>query len=738
MEQKKSQKPALKKSKIYFLSNYPPKECGIATFTQDLSIAMDKRFNPKLKSKVIALNEETDLYNYGSKVMMQIDKDNIDDYIDKAEKINKNPEIKLISIQHEFGLFGGEHGSYLIPFLEKIKKPVVITFHSVLPNPDKKRKRTVKSLAEKSSALIVMAKKAVSILSNDYDIKKEKIHVVRHGIPDISFQSSEKYKKKLGLQGRKVITTFGLLSRGKGIEYMIRAVKDLSEKYPGILYLVIGETHPVVRRKEGEKYRNELLKEVKKLGLKNNVKFYNKYVDLRTILDYLLASDIYVCTNLEKNQVVSGTLSYAVGCGKAVVSTPIMYSEEILSGEKGLLTEFKQPSSYVKSIDKIFSNPELKKRLERNAYSFGRKMIWSNVASRYLNIFNKAVKLREETTKKFPKIKLTHLKNLTDNFGVIQFANHSYPDKKSGYTVDDNSRALIVSTLYNNLFNSHFKLPRIYLNFLKQSQRENGNFKNNHENENEVHDAYSEDAFGRAIWSLGFALNKSRDLELQEKAKELFDNSFNYFDSLQFLRAKSFSVIGLCHYYQKYNDNTALFKARELAESLVKAYEKSTDGEWRWFEKKLTYSNSKLPEALFLVYNLTKNEKYLTIAEETLDFLTKTHFKKNKLIPVGQNGWFNKHGERALFDQQPVEASSMVQTYLTAYKITGKKKYYDKAILSFNWFLGRNHLGQMVYNENNGGCYDGVSHESVNLNQGAESTICYLIARLFLEEIEKK
>lgn len=728
-----------KDSKICFLSNFPPKECGIATFTQDLITSLNKRFNPKVKSRVIALNEESSMYNYDNKVVMQMNRDYLEDYINIAKRINRSEKIKLVCIQHEFGIFGGEYGSYIIPFLETVNKPVVVTFHSVLPGPNNLRKNVVKFIGDKSAGVVVMADSAVDILHKDYGINRNKIHVIRHGIPDTSFKPSRPFKKKLRLENKIILSTFGLLSRGKGIEHMIKSLPYLVKKYPNILYVVIGETHPVIRKREGEEYRNYLIDLVKKLGLQENVKFYNKYLDVNEIIEYLLATDIYVCTNLEKNQIVSGTLSYALGCGKAVVSTPNIYAEEVLSNERGLLAEFQDPKSFAIQIEKLLSDPQLKKKIEQNAYSFGRSMIWQNVASGYLHLFNKIVKLREETTEKYPTIKLNHLKNLTDDMGCIQFSKISTPDSSSGYTVDDNSRALIVSTMHDRIYNSEIskELSKIYLNFLEHVQDETGKF-NDMEYENKNLIPTSEDAIGRTLWALGHLINNSNNNELIEKAKKMFNKSYSLINKESPLRTKAFSLIGLYHYYKKYNEEQILSKINELVDSLILAYKKEATDEWNWFESHLTYSNSKIPEAFFLIYNLTKNKEYLDIAEKSLGFLTNLVFFKDELSPIGQNGWYNRKGTRSFFDQQPIDASSMVQTYLVAYSITKNKKYYNNGVLAFNWFLGKNHLKQMIYNEVTGGCHDGLSKNSINLNQGAESTIEYLISRLMLEEIKKE
>ncbi len=727
--------------KTCFLSNFPPKECGIATFTKNLSSAMDKRFNPKLKSKVIAINEEGNFYNYNKKVILEIGKNDIETYIDIAKKVNEAENIKIVCVQHEFGIFGGEFGNYLIPFLESVEKPVVVTFHSVLPKPDEKRKRVVNAIAKRASAIIVMAKTAIKILNKDYGIEKNKIYVVPHGIPNVPYcHDNELIKKQLKLDGKIVLSTFGLLSRGKGVEFAIKSLPPLVKKYPNLLYLIIGETHPAVRKLEGEKYRDELINLVKKLRLQDNVKFYNKYLSYDEIIKYVMASDIYICTNLEKNQITSGTLAEAMGYGgKAIVSTPSIYAKEVLAEKRGIvIEETHEPKHFTEALDILISNPEKRKEMAKLAYSYSRQMTWTNVALKYLNIFNKIVKLREEITEKFPKIKLNHLMNMTDRYGLIQFCKHSTPDKTSGYTLDDNARALIFSILHNKLFNEKntaeisSNLAKTYLKFIEISQESDGNFKNHHKNEEELINPNSEDSFGRAIWALGYTINNSQDMN--EKAKDILNKSIGYIKNISSPRAKAFVIIGLCNYCKTAPDPEILSIIKNLADNLIKLYEEISSDKWHWFEPYLTYSNSKLPESLFYAYEILKDEKYLDIAEKTLDFLSSLIFINGELSPIGQNGWYKRNGERAFFDQQPLDASSMTLVCLKAFNITKNKEYYNKAVLAFNWFLGKNHLKQMMYDDSTGGCYDGLGKHSVNLNQGAESTVSYLLARIFLEE----
>lgn len=731
-----------KNPKICFLSNYPPKECGISIFTENLTNSMNRAFNPKLRSRVIALDDKENHRRYNNKVIYQITRDSAQEYRKIAEEINNNPDMRLVCIQHEFGLFGGDYGSDILYFLDALEKPVAVTFHSVLPRPDEERRRIVRQIAAKSSAIIVMAESATDILSKEYGIERSKIYLIHHGTPNVRFSSSEPYKKKLGLSGRTVIFTFGLLSRGKGIEYMIMALPPLVKKYPDLLYFVSGETHPNIRLQEGESYRNELIALVKKLGLQNHVKFQDAYVPTKELADpYIMACDIYAFTNLEKEQITSGTLAYAVSCGRPVVATPVLYAQELLRDNRGIVVKRpRDPEEFTKALDKLLADIELRKDMAEAAYAFGRQMIWPNVARRHLSVFNRVVKLREEITKKYPMIKLTHLNTLTDRFACIQFARGTVPEKSSGYTVDDNSRAMMIAVLHHKLFgtSSSLALSKKYLKFLQYAQKEDGTFNNLFDIKKRPFGNYSEDAFGRALWSLGYSINNSQNRKFVGRAEDLFDNAFSNSFSLESPRAQAFSILGLKDHYEKYGRKRDVDALKILADSLVKRYKKNSSEDWKWFEDYLTYDNAKLPEALFSAYDATKNETYLDIAEDTLHFLSDIVFIGDELYPIGQNGWYNKDGKRAFFDQQPIDASAMVHTYLAAYNSTGDKHYYEKAVLAFNWFLGKNHLKQMVYNESTGGCHDGLGKHSVNLNQGAESTISYLLPRLLLEELKKK
>ncbi len=717
------------------MATYPPRECGIATFTKDLMTAMDKKFSPFIKSKILVINNNNDIdYENIEDVLFDIADNDISAYIKAAKKVNEIDAIKLINIQHEFGIFGGEYGNYLIKFLEIVKKPVVISFHTVIPNPEDKLKKIVRELAKKSSYLVVMTNKGIDILRKDYDIKRE-IIVIPHGTPTVSFDESIKEKTVMGIDDKIVLSSFGLINSGKGCEYVIESLTEVVKKYPNILYLIIGETHPEVRKKEGEKYRNFLEEKVKTFNLEKNVKFYNRYMTLEEIVKFLLATDIYISSNLDPDQIVSGTLAYAIACGRAIISTPFIYAKDIITPERGLLVKFRDPNSYTNALIKILSNPLLKEEMERNNYSFSRCMIWPNVAISYYNVFKRVIPDLEKCEMSYPEIKFDHIMNLTDDFGILQFANYAKPDKLSGYTLDDNARALLACTLYYKLFkdNTKLKLMKIYLNFIKYVHKNENklyNFVNYNKIVNLEH--WSEDAHGRAMMALGYLIaTKNIPMELRVEAELIFEDAKKAVDKIRSPRAISFILIGL--YFYNVIKNSEVIRIRKLGDYLAQLYKDCNTEKWNWFENYLTYSNSKLPEALFFCYKITKDDKYLIIAKESLDFLISISFKDGKFAPIGQNGWYHKNGYNASHDQQPVDAASMVQTLSVAYDTTKDNRYMKLAIDTFNWFFGKNSLNQEVYNNLTGGCHDGIGEHSLNMNQGAESSISYLLARLSLQ-----
>lgn len=734
-----------KSPSILFLSSFPPRECGIATFTQRLTNAFDKEFNPEIKSRIMAINDsDTSIYNYSRKVILQICEGEIEDYLNRANEINQTPSIKLVNVQHEFGLFGGEQGEYLIPFLELLKKPCVVTMHTILPHPDDKMKKVTRIISEKADAIVVMNNTAKNILHETYGVQKNKIHMIPHGVFHVPFPSKSKAKKKLNLEDKFVISTFGMISRDKGIEYAIEALPEVVAQHPNVLYLIIGATHPLVLQQDGEKYRNKLIKLVEKLQLEEYVKFYNRYLEEWEITEFLKATDIYVYPMLSKEQASSGSLSDAMSCGCPTIATASQYAQSVVNRERGILVKFRNSKDIKNALLEMIADKKMRKEMSKNTYFFTRAMTWQNVALSYFNLFNNFAKIVPKRKDKMPSIDIRYIKNLSDKFGIIQFANHTKPDHHSGYCLDDNARALIGFTeLYNKKRNNKIlEQINLYLNFIKFTQKSNGKFHNFVSyKRNFIDQTESEDSFGRAIWSLGHLVSLDYIPEdLRTQAESILQPALTWANELESLRAISFAIIGLCHLSEKNNREEIKNIINKLSAKLITAYgnqqiENNGDN-WQWFENCLTYSNYKLPEALFRAYKVTENANYLAIAKKTIDFISGVTFeKKDYFMPIGQDGWYFRGGKRAYFDQQPEDAASAVEGLAMAYRITGEKKYCDYAKTSFEWFLGKNHLNQMVYDEATGGCYDGLGRFSLNFNQGAESTLSYFLARLAIESI---
>jgi len=732
---------------ILYMSSFPPRECGIATFTQDLTNSIDKEFNPEIKSKILAINENgTSIYNYPRKVIKQLGENDMEDYINRANEINKSPDIKLVNIQHEYGLFGGEWGDYLLPFMELLNKPVIVTMHTVLPRPSEKLKKITKVVTEKAHAVVVMTKTSARMLEKTYGVKSSKINIIPHGVHHIPFPSKARAKRKLNLNGYTVLSTFGMLNRDKGIEYAIEALPDIVAEHPDVLYLVIGATHPNIRKHEGEVYRNKLKRIVKRHKLEDNVKFYDKYLDLSELIDYLKATDIYISPTLNPKQAVSGTISYALSCACPVVATANQYAKDVIGHERGMLTRFENSDDIQKALEELLADKRARKEMGKNAYFYSRHMTWQNVALNYFTLFNKFAKIVPRRREKFPPVKLDYLKNLTDDFGMIQFANHTKPDIYSGYCLDDNARALIGCVRYYEKKRRKPTLNLIekYLDFIQFTQKQDGKFHNFVSHNRVFNDrTESEDSFGRAVWALAVTISSYELPEhIEKQARRMFKKTIKHVSDLHSLRAIAFTIVGLSLVTERDNDEELTRLVQGLADKLVNTYRQQTDNsrtkDWLWFENCFTYSNYKLPEALFRAYSLTEDRKYLQIATESLKFLIEVTFEnKDYFSPIGQDGWYFRNGKRAYFDQQPEDTASAVEGLALAYRITRREMFRQKAELAFQWFLGKNHLNQMVYDEATGGCYDGLGKYSLNFNQGAESTVSYFQARLVIESIYK-
>jgi len=743
--------------KIIYLSTFPPRECGIATFTADLTAAMDELLEPAIESRVVAVNiDDISRYHYPRKVVFQIDQYSRQEYVETAKKINRMDDVKLVNIQHEFGIFGGKYGAHILSFLDVLKKPSIVAFHSVLPSPDKEIKAIVRSITEKASGVVAMTNLSREILIREYGIDEEKISVIPHGIHSIPYSSSAKPKSALGFSKKINLLTFGLLNRGKGLEYVIEALPEVAKAYPDLIYIILGVTHPNVLKEEGESYRNFLIQTVHDLKLSSHVNFYNEYVSVDKLLNFLRAADIYISTSLNPNQAVSGTLSYALGSGRPVISTPFAQARELITSEAGILVNFRDAGSYAEAIMRLLKDSFLREQLGKNAYFRTRNMTWENVALEYSKLFSKysrdIAELSEQ--KKIPRINLSHIFRLTDNFGIIQFARLSLPDISSGYTLDDNARALIVACLCYGELGRAFKTAypdtqkgnllrriEIYLRFIEFVLDEESFFHNYVKSDRTIDFALSkkenfDDANGRALWALAIAAASDFLPEsIRNKALSLLKKRIEKYKMLESPRAAAFYIKGLPILLKKITEIGGKDLRQMLithCDRLVSLYRAVSSEEWQWFENYLTYCNAVLPEALILGYSQTGNNEYLDIGIKTLDFLISQTFVNGIYAPIGQDGWHHKTGTRRYFDQQPEDVSAMTCALATAYSITGKNSYKKFMHEAFNWFLGDNSLKQVVCDRVTGGCYDGVGERNINLNQGAESITSYLLARLVI------
>lgn len=725
---------------VLFVSTYPPRECGIATFTRDLSDAIEKKFFPYLTTKILAMNSNgVSMYNYPKKVMYQLSDTAKKDYKKMALEINQNEKVKMVVVQHEFGIFGGEIGDYLIDFLKNLNKPKILNFHSVLPNPDKKRLEVVKKISENVDEILVMTQKAVEILRDKYKLKTS-IKVIPHGIPSVTFENQKTAKKKLGLEGRTVVLSFGMMSVNKGYKYMIEALPPVVKEHPELLYVIVGATHPNIRKHEGEKYRNSLIKLIKNLGLENNVKFYNRFAPLSEIVQFLKACDVYVHSSYTPEQITSGTLSYAMGCGRAIISTPFLHAQDMVNNERGILTKkFRNAAAFSEALLELLKDKGRLKEIEQNNYEFTRSMTWPNVALAYGDIIKNHIEMPEVYFEQLPKLNTAHLRRMTDGFGMMQFAKYATPHLSSGYTLDDNARAFTVAAkLYAKTGKKAFlDLAKTYLSYMKYVQDDDGRFFNLvSKDKNVVRDSWSEEAHGRAMQALGAVIpSQALPYDVKTEAEALFHKAIPVTSEIHAPRALASIIIGIYNYNKENYSEELVRTIDKFAERILELYRENASESWKWFEKALTYDNSKIPESLLYAYMSTRQQKYLEVAIESLNFLMSKTFEEGIFVPIGQNGWYKKDGERAYFDQQPIDAASMVHTLALAYKVTRKQEYERGAYAAFQWFLGKNTLKRTVYDEKTGGCYDGLDKDSANLNQGAESTLAYLSARLNVEEL---
>jgi len=729
-----------KRAEILFISSYPPRECGIATYSQDLIKALNNKFSNSFSIRVCALESGNASYSYPPEVKQVLNTSREADFKKMAFKINRDNKIEVVLLQHEFGFFKQQEEAF-IQFLIELSKPVVLVFHTVLPRPDKELKMKVKRIVAACKSVVVMTHTSANILSEDYGISMNKISVIAHGTHLVQHLSEKFLKNKYGLAGRKVLTTFGLLSSGKSIETTLEAMPAIIETSPDVVFLVIGKTHPEVVKAEGEKYREMLESKVKKLSLQDHVIFINKYLPLPDLLEYLQLTDIYLFTTNDPNQAVSGTFAYAMSCGCPIISTPIPHAKEVLTKDTGIIFDFRDSKQLATEVNLLLNDEQGRKNLGINALQKIVFTAWENSAVSHALLLAETAGNNVPVRFNYPAINLDHIKQMTTSKGIIQFSKINQPDINSGYTLDDNARALVAIGMYFKQTGNDESIDEIrkYLGFIRYCQQPKGDFKNyvdkkGHftEQNNEVN---LDDANGRAIWALGYIISLTGLLpgEIITQAETILKKAMNHMAKVNSTRAMAFAIKGLYYYQRSIKSPENLLLITSLANRLVQMYKHESGKGWEWYESYLTYGNSILPEAMLYAWMLTEDKTYKEIAITSFDFLLSQTFNENGIEVISNKNWFIKGMKPGDFGEQPIDVAYTIMALSKFYNEFRVEEYHQKMETAFNWFLGSNRLHQIIYNPLTGGCYDGLEENNVNLNQGAESTVSYLMARLTME-----
>ncbi len=731
---------------IAFLGNYLPRKCGIATFTSDLLGAVAAR-HPGARCFAVPVNDIEGCYRYPDVVRFAIGERDLGSYGRAADFLNSS-DVDIVSLQHEFGIFGGPAGSYLLALLHELKAPVVTTLHTVLLKPNADQRRVMEALIAHSTRLVVMTERGRTILREVYQAPPAKIDLIPHGIPDVTFVAPEHYKGQFGLSGKKVLLTFGLLSPNKGIEYVLNALPDIVAEFPDVVYIVLGATHPNELRAQGEVYRLGLEAIVEKDNLGSNVIFDNRFVELKELTEFIGAADLYVTPYLDEGQITSGTLSYAFGAGKAVISTPYWHAAELLRDQRGVLAPFADSRAIAREVTGLLRDEARRNAMSKNAYKLGRTMVWSNTAGLYMRSFalaqheNAAASRESLAAREFgrrpyesPQLNLDHLYHMTDSMGIFQHASFSAPNLSEGYCTDDNARALILAVLLGQLEEAPRRvrsLATIYAAFLDYAfNRKSERFHNFLSIDRcWLDEQGSEDCHGRAIWALGTAVGRSPNWSSRTMTEQLFAKALPTVTNFTSPRAWAFSLIGIHEYLRrKKRDRLAKDVSEVLTGRLMTIFDKVAEPGWTWFEEGLTYDNAKLAHALIVSGRCTGQGSVYERGIQALRWLVGVQTsRQGQMRPIGSNGFYKRNGARAEFDQQPIEAQTTVSACLEAYRATADPWWYEQAQRAFDWFLGWNDLGLELYARQTGGCRDGLHPDRGNENQGAESTLAFLLS----------
>ncbi len=739
--------------KLVFIGTYPPRECGIGIFTNDLyhSMVDDPNLskgrnvvkNYPVEGFVVAMSDHDLTYAYPKEVKFTIRQEYQRDYLKAVKYINLSGADVCI-LEHEFGIFGGQNGMYILPLLHRLEIPLIVTLHTILERPSYNEKAVLKQLCKMAYKIVVMSHKAIQFLTQIYEVEKEKIALIEHGVPEIVY-NQEQCKKQFKLENKNFLLTFGIISRNKGIETVIKALPKVIEKHPDVVYMVLGKTHPNVLHHSGEEYRNYLHLLVKNLKLGDHVVFLNEFFDQKELFKYLSASDIYITPYLNEAQITSGTLSYAVGVGSAVISTPYWHATELLDEGRGRLFDFNDSEGLSDILMELLDSPEALKKLRKKAFDYGKTLSWSKSGEKYMALVQATLDEKPEVNigsetlidpLLLPPFSLDHIRRLTDDTGIIQHAKFGIPNLKEGYCLDDNARALLMVLMaYRETKDkSTLNLAPIYLSYIHFMQNEDGTFRNFLSFSRQFLDEVgSEDSFGRTIWALGYLLGNAPNDAYYQTGKLVFFDASPNFEKLQSIRAIANTMLGIS-YYLKSNpaDEGMRERLRNLAGKLIMHYDANKSEKWKWFEPLMAYDNGILPLALLHAAEIL-NEDYITkVAMESMGFLTEVTLKDGYLSIIGNEKWYKKDGERSMFAQQPIDAMAMVLMYQQAFQLTKNQAYLVKLFSCFMWFLGENDLRMSLFDFDTKGCCDGFESYGVNRNQGAESSLAYLISHLIV------
>lgn len=770
---------------VTVLGSYPPRRCGIATFSRDLAEALalqatqrkDQGVAPE-RVQAIAMNDRPEGYRYGPRVAFEINENRLAEYRLAADFLNMGPG-GVLSLQHEYGIFGGDHGAHVLELLRRLRMPAVATLHTVLKDPSERQKEVLTELAHLCDRVVVMAERAHEFLVDVYGVPREKIALIPHGIHEVPFVDPAFYKDQFGVEGKKVVLTFGLLSPGKGLESMIEALPAVVQKHPDVVYVVLGATHPGILAHSGEDYRIGLQSRAKKLGVDGHVKWFNKFVETDELLEFLGSADLYVTPYLNEAQITSGTLAYALGAGKATVSTPYWHAQELLADGRGELVNFSDPAALSKAINGLFDDDTRRHAMRKAAYTHTRPMTWNRVADQYLDLCSQVENDRRahprplagggtrasramadrvsDRTKQndLATVKLDHLRRLTDSAGVMVHARHSVPDRRGGYRVDDNARALITVLIAQDHVEASTRfedrldeLASTYLSFLDHAfDPGTGRFaevmsydrtwrSRNPGDPRDLGRATSEDTHGQVIHALGECVARSHQSGHRALATQLFHGALPVCAGFEHPHGWAYTLIGVHAYLRRFGGDTHARQLREdLAHRLFGAFVTNGTPQWPWPNDELTYTAARLPHALLLSGRWMFHNGMIQQALASLDWLNGVQTgEDDRFAPIGTDGWYPRGGTKARFAQLPMEAAGAIEANLEAHRVTGKASYLRRAERCLQWFQGDNDLRQPLYDPLTGGCCDKLLPGGVDANQGADATLSWLQSLLAMHE----